>query len=86
MADLNLTEQELVRRNKLSEYEARGVAPFGHAFNRTHRTKEIIDMYADKTKEELAEMNVTASIAGRIMTKRDMGKAAFMHIQDRDEI
>lgn len=84
MADLNLTEQELVRRNKLSEYEARGVAPFGHAFNRTHRTKEIIDMYADKTKEELAEMNVTASIAGRIMTKRDMGKAAFMHIQDRD--
>ncbi|MBR3839808.1 MAG: lysine--tRNA ligase [Erysipelotrichales bacterium] len=84
MAELNLTEQEIVRRNKLSEYEARGVAPFGHAFERTHRTKEIIDTYAENTKEELAEMNLTARIAGRIMTKRDMGKAAFMHLQDRD--
>ena len=84
MAELNLTEQEIVRRNKLSEYEARGVAPFGHAFERTHRTKQIIDEFGEKTKEELEALAVEVKIAGRIMTKRDMGKAAFMHLQDRD--
>ena len=84
MEELNLTEQEIVRRNKLKEYEARGVAPFGHAFERTHRTKQIIDQYGEMSKEELEELNVPCKIAGRIMTKRDMGKAGFMNIQDRD--
>lgn len=84
MEELNLTEQEIVRRNKLKEYESRGVAPFGHAYERTHRTKEIIDQFGEKTKEELEELNIHVKIAGRIMTKRDMGKAGFMHIQDRD--
>lgn len=84
MEELNLTEQEIVRRNKLKEYEEKGVAPFGHAFERTHRTQEIIDLYGEKTKEELDELNVFVKMAGRIMTKRDMGKAAFLNIQDRD--
>lgn len=84
MAELNLSEQEVVRRNKLKEYEDRGVAPFGHAFERTHRSADIIKELGDKTKEELEELGVQVKIAGRIMTKRDMGKAGFMHIQDRD--
>ena len=36
------------------------------------------------TKEELAEIALNISVAGRIMTKRRMGKLGFMHIQDRD--
>ena len=36
------------------------------------------------TKEELIEINQAVVIAGRIMTKREMGKAGFMHLLDRD--
>ncbi len=81
---LNLTEQELVRRQKLESLKEKGVDPFGEAFNITHHSKDIFDAYKDKTKEELTELNVPVVIAGRIMTKRDMGKAGFMHLLDRD--
>jgi lysyl-tRNA synthetase, class II len=80
----NLTEQELVRRQKLQSLIEKGVEPFGEAFTTTHHSKDIFDVYKDKTKEELTEMNVPCIIAGRIMTKRDMGKAGFMHLLDRD--
>lgn len=84
MEELDLTEQEQVRRGKLQDLLDKGIEPFGSAYKRTYRTKEIIDTYCDKTKEELAELAVHVSIAGRIMTKRLMGKAGFMHVQDRD--
>jgi lysyl-tRNA synthetase, class II len=80
----NLTEQELVRREKLAGLKAKGVDPFGDAFTLTHHSQQIIDLYGEKTKEELTELNVSVTIAGRIMTKRDMGKAGFMHLLDRD--
>ncbi len=80
----NLTEQELVRRQKLESLKEKGIEPFGEAFKTTHHSKEIFELYKEKTKEELAEMNVPCVIAGRIMTKRDMGKAGFMHLLDRD--
>ena len=80
----NLTEQELVRREKLAGLKAKGVDPFGDAFTLTHHSQQIVELYGDKTKEELTELNVSVTIAGRIMTKRDMGKAGFMHLLDRD--
>jgi lysyl-tRNA synthetase, class II len=80
----NLTEQELVRREKLAGLKAKGVDPFGDAFTLTHHSQQIVDLYGEKTKEELSELNVSVTIAGRIMTKRDMGKAGFMHLLDRD--
>ena len=80
----NLSEQELVRRQKMKDLIDKGIDPFGHAFTRTHRSADLKKLYGDKTKEELQELNVEASVAGRIMTKRRMGKLGFMHIQDRD--
>ena len=80
----NLSEQELVRRQKMQDLVDKGIDPFGHAFTRTHRSADLKKLYGDKTKEELQELNVEASVAGRIMTKRRMGKLGFMHIQDRD--
>ena len=80
----NLSEQELVRRQKMQDLVDKGIDPFGHAFNRTHRSADLKKLYGDKTKEELQELNVEVSVAGRIMTKRRMGKLGFMHIQDRD--
>ena len=82
--ELNLTEQEAVRREKLKELEAKGIAPFGHRYDRTHKSGQIVAEYESKEKEELAELNVRVKVAGRIMTKRLMGKAGFMHIQDID--
>ena len=80
----NLSEQELVRRQKMQDLKDKGIAPFGHAYNRTHRSLELRNAYGDKTKEELAEIALNVSVAGRIMSKRRMGKLGFMHIQDRD--
>src|SRR5690554_5841931 len=80
----NFTEQQLVRIEKAKALKEMGVDPFGHAFNRDSTTTEILEKYDNKTKEELAELNVTATIAGRIVLKRGQGKAGFMHLQDRD--
>lgn len=79
-----LTEQEKVRRQKMQDLMDMGVEPFGHAYARTHKTSDILPVYKDKTKEELEELQIPVKVAGRIMTKRRMGKAGFMHIQDRD--
>ncbi len=79
-----LTEQELVRRNKMEEIRAKGMDPFGQRFDRTHRSSDIKNAYHDKTNEELEADPVFVKVAGRIMTKRGKGKAGFMHIQDRD--
>ena len=81
--ELRLSEQEIVRRNKMEDLRQKGIDPFGQKFVRTANSKELKDMYLEKTKEELHELNIQASVAGRIMTKRCKGKVGFMHIQDR---
>lgn len=81
--DVQLTEQELIRRQKMQDLADKGIDPFGSRFERTANSKSLKDQYASYSKEELLEMNVKASVAGRIMTKRCKGKVGFMHIQDR---
>lgn len=81
--EINLTDQELVRRQKMEELRAKGIDPFGQAFQRTTNSQELLTKYKDNTKEELLEMHVTVIVAGRIMTKRSKGKTGFMHIQDK---
>ena len=81
---VKLSQQEQVRRQKMEDLRAMGIDPFGHAFKRTHTSGQIVPVYKDKGKEELEEAQIPVTIAGRIMTKRRMGKAGFMHIQDID--
>ena len=76
------SEQELVRREKLEAYKELGVDPFRNKFQPTNTANELIEKYNDLSKDELSEMNISVKIAGRIMTKREMGKAAFVHLQD----
>lgn len=83
MENQRLTEQEIVRRNKMQYLIDKGIDPFGSRYDRTATTKSIKEAYLDKTREELEEMHETVKIAGRIMTKRRQGKIGFMHIQDR---
>ena len=80
----NLTEQEIVRRNKLDRYKELGIDPFGQAFDVKNKSTEIKEKYKGLTEEELQQMNITVSVAGRIMFIRKMGKASFFSIQDRE--
>ncbi|MBM6616074.1 lysine--tRNA ligase [Bacillus suaedaesalsae] len=77
-----LNDQLKVRREKLHKLREKGLDPFGKRFDRTHTSKELLEQYGNKTKEELDELAIKTTIAGRIMTKRGKGKAGFTHIQD----
>ena len=79
-----LNDQMLVRRQKMEALQADGIDPFGKRFERTHNSAELHEMFDQRTKEELSEMNLSASVAGRMMTKRGKGKAGFAHLQDRE--
>ncbi|WP_265459852.1 lysine--tRNA ligase [Enterococcus sp. HY326] len=79
-----LNDQMLVRRQKMEELQAEGIDPFGKRFDRTHNSQELHELFDQRTKEELAEMNLSSSVAGRMMTKRGKGKVGFAHLQDRE--
>lgn len=78
-----LNDQELSRRKKAQELSDKGIEPFGSRYDRTSDSKKIFDEYDKYTLEELDAKNVIVKVAGRIMSKRRMGKIGFMHIQDR---
>ena len=76
----NLTEmndQMRVRREKMENLREEGIDPFGARFERTTNSKELHETYDENTKEELLEKQLTASVAGRMMTKRGKGKVGF---------
>ena len=74
--ELNMNHLMQVRKEKLDALMAEGKNPFEITkFNRTHTSADI-----EKNYDELEGKDVT--IAGRIMSKRIMGKASFCHIQD----
>jgi len=79
-----LNDQQLVRRQKAEDLKAKGINPYGNAFNRTANSKTIKEQYANLTKEESEEKKTGVVVAGRVMSKRRMGKMCFMHIQDRE--
>ena len=79
-----LNDQEAVRRGKMNDLRAKGIDPFGQAYHRTHRSGQIRASYGGWTMDELAENDIRVSIAGRIMTKRRLGKLGFIHVQDID--
>ncbi|MFR7397395.1 MAG: lysine--tRNA ligase [Streptococcus constellatus] len=79
-----LNDQQLIRREKMTALAEQGIDPFGKRFERTADSAQLKEKYSDKTKEELHELAETATIAGRVMTKRGKGKVGFAHIQDRE--
>ena len=75
---LQLSEQEIVRRDALDKMRALGIDPYPAAkFVVNATTKEILANF-DKDKLNFQEV----SIAGRMMSKRIMGKASFAEIKD----
>ncbi|MFC7443334.1 lysine--tRNA ligase [Laceyella putida] len=71
-----------VRRDKLETLREQGIDPFGSKFERTHYTEELVREYDAFSKEELEEKQANVIVAGRLMSKREQGKATFAHLQD----
>jgi len=70
------------KRRKLQELRDKGYDPFPHNFERTGKLGEIKSKFADIATGEKKE-DAVYKVAGRLMTKRPMGKAAFFNIQDQ---
>lgn len=81
----NITQDanELIaqRRAKLAELRTQGNA-FPNVFRRDALARKLHEQYAEKTEPELEANPVKIKVAGRIMTRRLMGKASFVHLQD----
>ena len=74
----NLNQILQLRRQKLAELQEAGKDPFKITkFDQTHHSNDIAEHF-----DELE--GKTVKVAGRIMSKRVMGKASFCHIQDRN--
>ena len=79
-----LSEQEIVRREKLEELKTKGIDPFGQRFDRNNNTETLRQKFDKYSKEELHDMETEqVKIAGRLMTKRGKGKAGFANIMDQ---
>ena len=80
MEEINeLIEQRI---KKLKELRQLGIEPFGGPFYAKDHASDILDKWAAASKEALEADPVFCSLAGRIISLRDFGKAAFAHIQD----
>ena len=77
------SDQELVRREKAENIRSLGMDPFGQKFVRTAYAEEIKEKYKDIDHDAFENMDDTATVAGRIMFIRKMGKASFFTIQDK---
>ena len=98
--EIQLSELLQVRRDKLSELQQADRDPFKITkFDRTHTSGAIKDNYTEEDREltkrgsdevEIIKARISAldgqkvSVAGRIMSKRGMGKVGFVHIADID--
>ena len=78
MTQQELSEQIKIRREKLAQLQAEGKDPF-------EITKCEVTHHSDEIKDNFDELEgKVVAIAGRLMSKRIMGKASFCNIQDRN--
>ena len=76
---LELSEQEIIRRNSMEQLRQMGIEPYPAAEYVTNAfSKEIKENFKDDAETR------PVSIAGRIMSRRIMGKASFMELQDSE--
>ncbi len=76
MSERTLNEIMDQRRAKIKSLLAEGIDPFPHNYNRSHLVEEALEQF-----EEL-EDQAGVSLAGRLMSRRVMGKASFANIMD----
>jgi lysyl-tRNA synthetase class 2 len=73
---MQLSEQELIRRDKLNQLRALGINPYpANLFPVDHTSKQVKESFEEGKK---------VIVSGRIMSVRDQGKAAFAELQDSE--
>ena len=70
-----------IRRQKLAQLRENGF-DFPNNFKPKNKAIDIANTYENSTKEELAEKHIEVAVAGRVVLRRVMGKASFIHLQD----
>ena len=76
---LELSEQEIVRRNSLQELKNIGINPYpAEEYEVTAYSNEVLASFQDDAPRR------EVSLAGRVMGKRIMGKASFLELQDAE--
>ncbi|WP_425377071.1 lysine--tRNA ligase [Spiroplasma endosymbiont of Aleiodes alternator] len=84
-----LTEQEALRYQKIQDLYKQNYDIYGRNWERNYNCETLNSKFRNKNKEELAKFvanlpNDQIKMAGRLMTKREMGKASiFAHLQDQ---
>lgn len=79
--ELSTNEQIALRREKLAELRTTGNA-YPNDMQQEDFAADLMTKYSELSKEELEEKKITVKVAGRIVMRRLMGKASFIHIQD----
>ncbi len=79
----SLSEQHEIRLEKLEKLRNSGVNPYPYEFDITHLSKDILDQENELiTTSDSQNSAKRVSVAGRVMTRRIMGKASFFNLQD----
>jgi lysyl-tRNA synthetase, class II len=75
-------EEQIIteRLKKLNSLKAQGINPYVHKFDKKDSTKDLLEKHNSLKKGE--KSNAKAKIAGRLMTKRELGKITFATLQD----
>ena len=80
---INSTSELAVRREKLNNLYASGNNPFEITkYDRTHESRDAIALYEEKEMGLAEGETITVSLAGRLVSRRIMGKASFAHLLD----
>ncbi|MBA2654160.1 MAG: lysine--tRNA ligase [Gammaproteobacteria bacterium] len=79
---LEENEQIAQRKSKLQNLRQRGGA-FRNDFKPQHVALDLHNQYGQLSHDQLESQEINVSLAGRIMTRRNMGKASFVNLQDR---
>jgi lysyl-tRNA synthetase class 2 len=80
-----MEESEVLRqwKERIKTLRGMGIELFPNDFKVSRTSEDIIAQYGKQSAEALAGLEETVSCAGRIMTIRHFGRAAFIHLQDR---
>jgi len=79
-------ENELIRqRREKLEVWREATQAFPNSFKPENLAAELISGYSSLEKEALEEQAIQVAVAGRMMSRRVMGKASFAHLQDRTD-
>lgn len=79
----SVSEQHQIRVQKLETLREMGIDPYPFDFDRTHTSKQILDN-PDLIKDDEDSEPETVAVAGRVMTRRIMGKSTFFNLQDSE--